>query len=258
MRKHILALLSAAVAACSIGTASAADLPRKAPPAVVPLGPAVNWSGFYIGAHVGAAWGTIESQLSGIEFVRDGGIQGLTFPVSSHTVNGFLGGGQIGWNFQSGVWVIGIEAQGSWADIDGKTPCVLVLTCRTDIDWVVTLAGRLGFTADKALIYVKGGVAWAKSEYSAAFDIGVGPVLSVSAEDTRTGLMLGAGVEYQFLPNWSAKIEYNYIDFRDEDLRFPLAIRGETRLAFDANIEQKLHLIKFGLNYRWGWGGWTN
>jgi len=232
------------------GAAQAADMPLKAPPRFAPE--AFSWSGFYVGVHGGAAWGTVESSLSQIDVTYGG--QSLSIPlgipISSHTVNGFLGGGQAGWNWQSGVVVWGVEGQFSFSDIDGTAPCVIILSCSSKVNWVATVAGRFGLAIDRALWYVKGGVAWADSDYT--LSIGSTELLKIS--DTRFGVMAGAGVEYAFAPNWSAKIEYNYMDFGNESYGFPIAsgFVNDRRLTISGttDIDQKLHLIKAGINYR--------
>jgi outer membrane immunogenic protein len=258
MRRHIAAALLSGSLLSLASAASAADIPvRKALP---PPPPVFSWSGLYIGVHIGSAWSTVESNLTAIDIVPPviGPIPGLNIPVSSHNINGFLGGVQAGYNWQLwGSGLFGIETQWSWSNIDGTTPCIVVFACTTETKWVGTLAARLGFTVDRALIYVKGGVAWAKSDYSIALNL---PGFSVSSavSDTRVGGMWGAGVEYAFAPNWSAKIEYNYIDFRNESYIFPFNFDVGIPVTVNAHadIEQKLHLIKFGINYRLGdWFG---
>jgi outer membrane immunogenic protein len=242
----MLSLIAASAGVVLAGVSQAADLPRKAPVAVAAAAP-FSWTGFYVGGHFGAAWGTVEAEVPLHSFV---------LPVSSHTVNGFLGGAQVGVNWQVNSWlVLGAEGTFSWADIEGSSPCLVVVKCATQINWIASAAGRVGYTYDRTMLFAKAGVAWADTDYSAT----VGP-FSVAASDTRTGLLIGAGVEHAFLSNWSAKIEYNYIDFDTESLGFTAGGSGGCdnecfgRKSISADIAQKLHLIKFGLNYRFGAG----
>jgi outer membrane immunogenic protein len=252
MRNRALLWITAATALVFGGAAQAADMPLKAPRVAAPA--PFSWTGFYVGAHVGGAWGTVESELP----IYDD----FVFPISSHTINGFVAGGQAGVNWQVNSWlVLGVEGQFSWTDMKGSTPCVLILKCTTEVNWISTVAGRIGYTFDRTMLYVKGGVAWADSDYSAS----LGP-FAISASDTRTGVMVGAGIEYAFLPNWSAKLEYNYIDFDTDTLGFPLNGGGcgsdlksvSSRFcgpsSLDVDVTQKIHLIKFGVNYRFNWG----
>jgi outer membrane immunogenic protein len=246
----------AAIGLMSMSAAQAADMPLKAPPRVAAPAP-FSWSGFYIGAHVGGAWGTVESEIP----FDNGGV----FPVSSHTINGFVAGGQVGWNWQVNPWLVfGVEGQFSWTDLKGSTPCIVVFKCTTEVNWVGTLAGRVGYTFDRTMLYVKAGVAWADSDY--LIDLSLFPgVFSATASETRTGLMLGAGVEYAFLPNWSAKLEYNYMDFDTDNLGFAAnlnigrcneesSVAQVCRGTVNADVTQKIHLVKFGVNYRFNWG----
>ena len=273
MRKFLFA--SSAIAALMIAApATAADMPVKYRPPPPPV-PVFTWTGFYVGAHLGGAWGTTKSTLNSVSVdfncpvvetvelalvllcPRDRTLSGFSIPISQTQTNGFLGGVQGGYNWQLAPWaVIGVEAQFSWTDLKGTSPCVLVLACSTEHDWITTLAGRFGVTYDRLLLYVKGGVAWSKVTYSASLSLGSPFDFTTSVSDTRFGPMFGAGLEYAFWGNWSAKIEYNYIDFRDEDYNFLVTIgdRRTVNLDFGATIHERVHLIKAGLNYRFDWG----
>jgi outer membrane immunogenic protein len=226
----------------------AADLPVKARPAPAPA-PVWSWTGFYIGAHVGGAWGTIESELTG--FGGPGpGPGGFGFPLASGTINGFLGGGQIGYNIQNGFVVFGIEADASWSNLKGTTPCIVILSCKREVDFLGTVTGRLGFTADRALIYVKGGGAWAHVEHG----VSVLGIAIANEDKTIWGWTVGAGVEYAITGNWSAKLEYNYMDFGKHDWDFvlpPLPFVGGN-LTANVDTRTHIHAVKFGINYRFG------
>jgi outer membrane immunogenic protein len=267
MRKFLFA--SSAIAALVMAApATAADMPVKARP-LPPPPPVFSWTGFYIGAHVGGAWGTTESSLKNVSatfcefgFCETDSIGGFVIPISQTQTNGFLGGVQGGYNWQVAPWlVLGVEAQFSWTDLQGTSPCVLILACNTNHDWITTLAGRVGFTYDRLMVYFKGGVAWSKADYSASLSLGnnLGQFgnFSTSVSDTRFGAMFGTGIEYAFWGNWSAKIEYNYIRFRNEDYTFPLSFAEgpfSLNLGFDTTIKEHIHLVKAGVNYRFDWG----
>ena len=169
MRRLALALLAGTSLLGLASVASAADLAiRKAPPPPPPP-PIWSWSGFYIGAHVGGAWSTVESHL--VDIGIDQVVIPIGIPLSSHNLNGFLGGVQAGFNWQVGVFVLGMEAQWSWTDQGGTAPCLIVFSCSTDTDWIGTFAGRIGVTVDRALLYLKGGFAWSENTYSADLSI---------------------------------------------------------------------------------------
>jgi outer membrane immunogenic protein len=248
MRSMARGLLVGASLLALAGAASAADLSRPTYKAAPPPPPAWSWTGFYIGAHVGAGWSTTEADITSISAGGLGAF-GAQFPLSSHNNNGFLGGGQVGFNWQAGWVVIGAEVDAAATDIKGHAPCLVVLSCSTKHDWLVTAAGRLGVTWDRTLVYVKGGAAWADSEYSANLALG-GLAFTANVNDTRVGALFGAGVEQGIAGGWSAKVEYNFIDFGTENYAVPLAVG--IPVTVNTDITEKLHIVKFGLNYRFG------
>jgi len=233
------------VALMAAGSANAADLPiYKAPPPVMVAPP--SWTACYIGAHVGAGWGTKQWEDNGGDDFSDN---------TSYGVNGFLGGGQIGCDYQFwGPVVVGIEGSYSGSDIKGSSHLPFeneesIFSSR--IRGIATVTGRVGFTADKALIYVKGGGAWARESHTLTEIPVTDEFLQVSQNlsSTRNGWLVGTGIEYLIAPNWSAKLEYNYMDFGSKTYFFD-------QLADDSvTNKQQLHSIKFGVNYRFGWWG---
>jgi outer membrane immunogenic protein len=184
--------------------AQAADAVR--PVYRAPIGAIYDWTGFYVGGHVGF--------------------------ISTDGDSGFLGGGQAGFNYQVGQWVFGVEGQMSATSI--KESAVFVMPgvigrAEGSLDWVSTLAGRAGFAFDQWLVYGKLGAAWAHGSASASVT-GPGVGTSISTSDTVSGWMLGLGTEYALRNNWSAKIEYNMMDFNPGTI----------------------HVVKAGMNYRFG------
>jgi outer membrane immunogenic protein len=261
MRRQIAAALLSGSLLGLASAASAADLPVKARPLPPPV-PVFSWTGFYVGAHLGGAWGTAEATATSATAceVLPGicpqvfAASGFSIPVAQIQTNGFLGGIQGGYNWQFNNWaVLGVEAQFSWTDLKGTSPCVLVFGCTAEHDWITTLALRWGVTYDRLLLYVKGGVAWSKATYSATLNLDGLASASTSVSDTRTGWMFGTGLEYAFWGNWSAKIEYNYIDFRSKDYDFPITV-DLFLINVGTSIHEKVHLIKAGINYRFDWG----
>jgi outer membrane immunogenic protein len=248
MHRLVIALFATSSLSTISQVANAADFPRKAPPPIVA---AWSWSGFYVGAHVGAGWGTKEQTIFSLidEPVEP------TFNDGTHTVNGILGGVQVGYNWQPvDRWVLGVEAQFSWADLEGKGSCGVfgLDNCRTRADWLGTAVVRLGWTAGRALIYVKGGGAWIHDSYEIDFVEPAAGTLN-TASQTRWGWMFGTGVEYALTANWSAKIEYNYLGFGTRTITLNNAA---ALLITDpiVPITQHIHLIKLGVNYRFAPG----
>jgi outer membrane immunogenic protein len=232
MRRGLFALAACAGVTMS-GAAFAADIQRpvyKAPPAGVVAVPTYDWTGFYIGGHVGYGWAD--------KSWRDGfGLAGVT-----HQADGFLGGFQGGANYQIGQFVLGVEGDWSWSGMTGGTTA-FASNFNTDIDWTATLTGRVGVAFDRLLVYGKGGAAWARDRFSTNFYTLPGSEVT----DTRLGWTVGAGLEYAFAPQWTAKLEYNYMDFGTRSVSF---LPGTS-----TDIDQQVHAVKFGINYKFGLPG---
>ncbi len=214
-----LAIAGVAAAALTWGaTAQAADIYTPAPEAVYAPVSVFSWTGFYAGLHVGYGWGDIDSDVSG-----------------SMDADGFLLGGQIGANYQfmNGV-VVGLEGDLSWTNIEGDTS-IGDLSIDHEVEWLGTVRARLGYAFDRFLPYVTGGVAFADAERSN----NVGD----SDDNTHFGYVLGAGVEYAFADNLSAKLEYQYLNFDEENYALGFGPGG-----VDADFD--LHTVRVGLNYR--------
>jgi outer membrane immunogenic protein len=226
MKKLILAT-TALVA--SAGIALAADLPARSapPPAPYIAAPAFSWTGFYIGVHGGYAWG--EGRVSAPS----------SADVLTGDIDGGFGGLQAGYNHQFGQFVLGLEVDGSYGDIGTSYAGLGANDGSSSIEWMGTARLRAGVAFDRALIYATGGFAWANNEIKAQTTQPLG--IDISQDKVHTGWALGAGVEYAFTNNISAKVEYLYMDF------------GKERYFADlGGVDFKSHLqtIKAGLNYR--------
>jgi outer membrane immunogenic protein len=258
--KH-LALTAIAVGLLAVGPAIAADMPLKAPiMAPVPW----SWTGFYIGGNVGAGWGNKwwdnNDPLDNAFFF---GFPGTGLGTTS--MDGFLGGGQVGFNWQNGLAVFGIETTWSWTDMKGHfaagLPGTLTITPTSKLDWIGTVVGRVGVSVDHAFLYVGAGAAWTKEEDGAAsFGPGFGGVfgsqnISYSASQTESGWTFLTGLEYAFSPNWSARLQYNFYDFENNSIKLlsgnpaTTAITGAT---LGVSTPLRIHAIAAGLNFRFG------
>jgi outer membrane immunogenic protein len=237
-----------------MASASAADMPVKARPMVA--APAFNWSGFYIGGHVGYGWGDVDVVSGPVAATALGGVAGTG--LTSYDVDGIIGGGQVGWNWQpvGSPFVFGIEGDISASGMDGSgtvAPVGILVAgtaMSTEVDFLATVTGRIGYAWNNWLWYVKGG--WAYIEQDHRFSTLAGVVGTVS--DSRSGWTIGTGAEWSLAnwgmgPNWSAKLEYNYLDFGDRDLTFTTA---PGVLIGVGNIDQQIHLVKLGVNFRFG------
>src|SRR5438105_2360238 len=215
MKKLLLASL-AGTAAVAAAAADGADIgPRpvyKAPPAAAPI-PIFSWTGCYIGGQLGGGWGHKDWQ----DVSSDGFFLG-GHEVIREDVSGFVGGGQIGCNYQlASNWMIGIEGEGLGAGIDGSVadPFRPSQTLRAKTDWIAAVTGRLGWTWDRFVFYGKGGGAWAGDKFHVDF-FGTPADASV----TRSGWTVGFGLEWAFAPNWTVFAEYDYYDFGHHDTFF--------------------------------------
>jgi outer membrane immunogenic protein len=236
-------LMSAAVAVgtiLGIGAASAADLaPRpytKAPPMAVAA--VYNWTGFYVGVNGGGGWGRTDWHFLVVD----------TF--ANHDTSGGMAGGQVGYNWQAGTWVFGVEADGDWANIRGSTLCPNpAFVCDSNTRDLASFRGRVGYAAGPVLFYGTGGAGYANTHYSALTPGGVsGPGSTGFFSSDRWGYAAGAGIEWGFAPSWSAKIEYMHYGF--DSVTTPAAVLGVNSTVLGLNIDT----VKAGVNYHFNWG----
>jgi outer membrane immunogenic protein len=233
MKKFLLGTVG--LVALSVAPAMAADLAArtysKAPAYVAAI---YDWSGFYIGANGGYATSRKNWNLAGF------GDEG------SHDADGGIAGGQIGYRWQTGTWVFGLEAQGDWADLRGSNASVIPafagITNRSRIDALGLFTGQVGYAWNNALLYVKGGAAVANDKYDYRFTGAAAPL--GTASETRWGASVGAGLEYGFSPNWSVGVEYDHAFLGRRDITFSPAVVE--------SIKQDVDLVTARINYRWG------
>ncbi len=235
MKKFLLGTV-ALVALGATVPALAADLGARAPYDKAPAyaAPIYNWTGFYIGGHVGGA------------FSSDNNFNGL---ATGNNSNGrFLGGLQVGADYQFAPnWVLGIEGQYSW--LSGNIGAIFPggFVYNNNQRGLGSVTGRFGYTWGPGLLYVKGGYAY--SDNNETVTLGGVPVAFAIDGNHRDGYTVGAGLEYMFAPSWSAKVEYQYYNFGSAASlpRPPLVPFG----SFTTDD----HTVKAGLNYRFNWGG---
>lgn len=221
---QLRALFLGLVACCILAPATAAaDLgePKRGRVSAepVPYQAPFTWTGFYVGTHLGYGWSDIDWQESAPSF------------NGSHDGSGWLAGGQVGYNWQAGRFVYGVEADLSSTSIDGGNGC-----CGHSVNWLGSVRGRAGITGsdNRTLFYVTAGAAWADIEYAS---IG-------SHSDTHFGWVAGAGIERALTPNLTARAEYLYYDF--DSTSAPAGSVGPG----PASLDPSLHTIRFGLNYK--------
>jgi len=248
-RLFITAMLSIAAASGAL----AADLPAPAPApqaaaAYVPaVGPVYNWGGIYAGINGGYGFGTSSwndpanpSAGSSTNFSTDGG----------------LIGGTIGANFQANAWVFGVEGDFDWQGLTGSSSsafCTSVLgaalvpaglSCKTESNWLGTLRGRVGYAADRLLFFATAGGALGNVETALS---------GLSSQSTTNfGWTAGAGVEVAFADNWTAKLEYLYVDLGTANCNQSASCGFDSAAPLAANDSVKFteNLVRVGVNYK--------
>ena len=215
----------AAVVCCRGRCPVAADLPPAAPPP--PRAPAVyvpapapfSWTGFYIGGNLGGGrnHGTIANSISH-----------YNWGVNNKTT--FVGGGQVGANYQLNSFVVGVEGDFDWfADNNnsgggtgiGRLTGYYTISGSSNGRWLTTVTGRLGYAFDRVLVYAKGGGAWVGSNNLTLLNVGTGATVAFGNSNTNTGWVVGGGLEYAFFNNWTAKVEYNYVGLNSFNFTVP-------------------------------------
>jgi outer membrane immunogenic protein len=211
-----------------------------------------DWSGFYVGLNAGGGsshecWDNVSVLgVPTIPSVREG----------CHNATGGLAGGQIGFRWQSGAWVFGVEGQGDWASLKGNNASVPValivgvplLTNRTKVDALGLFTGQVGYAWNNVLFYVKGGGAVTDNVYNGLIT-GTNAVVDASRE-TRWGGAVGAGIEFGFAPNWSVGIEYDHLFMGKRNLTFTTP--GTAVFTRIDRLSQDVDMGTVRVNYRWG------
>ena len=251
MKKFLLGTVGLVALGLAAGPASAADLAArpvytKAPPMMQAV---YDWSGFYIGINGGG--GTSHNCW---DLVTPPGVLGV-IPEGCHDSTGGTVGGQVGYRWQTGPIVFGVEAQGNWADFTGDNVSnVTGNRNRIKIDAFGLFTGQVGYSWNNLLWYVKGGAAVADDKYrgtvtttGARFD---------SASETRWGGVIGTGLEYGFAPNWSVALEYDHLFMGRRDIT---AISDGVLAGIPAgnvfrtdSIRQDIDMVTARTNYRFG------
>jgi len=254
MNKLLFAGIALAVVS---GPAFAADLPvRQAPLAYAPPPVVIyyNWTGCYLGLNGGYGWRqnhTIDAVISNGNTFTDAGTLG---------VSGGFGGGQVGCNYQAGAAVFGIETdfQGAGASKSfGPTtltvPGVLTVSGSDKLKWFGTLRGRVGYAADRVLLYVTGGLAYANNSFEFTGVHAGGNSFTFDNSTTKTGYVLGAGIEWAVAGSWTVKAEYQYLNFGSVGpFTVPVLTAGGAptgTFATTSSHKSDFQTIRIGFNY---------
>jgi outer membrane immunogenic protein len=247
MRESLLATVAislSSIASCAL----AADLPVKAPGVPVPV---FTWTSCFLGAHAGGGWAKkdITDPVAIVENALS--FETLTPGVTTANVSpsGAVIGGQFGCDYQFAPnWVGGVEGAVSGATMKGDTTVGLsdgttaLVTARTD--FLAGATGRVGYAVDRWLYYVRGGAAWAGDKYTITGNSFSG----FEALDTRPGWTAGAGIEWAFATNWSARLEYDYYGLGTRTILIDPTNLGHV------DVKQSAQTVKLGVNFHvWSW-----
>jgi len=246
--------LIASVALIALGTtaAGAADMAVKAPPP--PPVPVFSWTGFYVGANIGGAW------------AHNNWTDSLFLTNFNNGNNGrFIGGGQIGGNYQIGNFVIGGEWDFDWAGNNNGGNGVIIpalgntFLVTSNDRWITTVAARFGYAVNNWMFYGKAGGGWVGNNNWTVTNITTGASLSCGNFATNCGSnaggwLVGAGFEYAFTNNWTVKLEYDYLGLGSRTVNIPATapsvFAGDTFNSNNLNIQT----VKLGVNYLFNWG----
>ena len=290
MKKLLLTTAALGVLALPAMAADMAPAPvyRAPPPVLVPVW---NWTGFYVGGTAGGGWLNGNVSLGGSTFCNTTLLGCVAFEDSTALANalpsnlnskpsGFLGGGEIGYNWQYGRFVYGIETDISGASISGSSSfsssvqpagfplnAVNVSAVATEkLDYLGTLRARTGFLATPSLlVYATSGLAYGGVSSSTALaeqlsgpcpGCGPSPSVAASTSGTKAGWTVGGGLEWMFAPQWTVKGEYLYYDLGSTNYALPALVQTTSTGApfFGAsgatNAEFKGSVARIGVNYK--------
>jgi outer membrane immunogenic protein len=213
----------------------AADMPVKA----APFAPVVNWTGCYMGGNLGGGWKHVRANYDTGE------------PIMDHTFDGFVGGGQIGCDYQvDNKWVIGIQGMLDGSDVKGTVvdSTINVNPINVKANWFGTVAAELGYLINPSLkFYGKAGYGWLREKqiYNCSATGCLGFVASLPFSETRSGFDAGLGLTWMFQPNWDVFVEYDHMWLGTKTENFPSPI-------LQVNARERFDKILVGIDYRFG------
>jgi len=254
-RGKVVKLFLASVAlAALIGASPAAAADLGAPPPIVTapvMAPVFTWTRFYIGGNIGGAWAQHNWSDS---------LFGLNF--NNGTSNAFfIGGGQVGGNYQINNFVIGLEGTFDWAaNNNNNTNGIVVpalggnlIQVTANDKWIATLAARLGVVYDWVLFYAKGGGGWVGANSVTVTNLTTGASITGSTDNTASGWLVGVGFEWAFATNWTFKAEYDYLGLGNRTFVVPAGapfLVGDTFATSNRNVQ----MATVGINFLFGGG----
>src|SRR5271167_2834048 len=265
MKTFKLVAAAAVSAMLGIGVASAADLPMKAPPMVVPV---PTWTGCYIGANGGWGFGKDHDYLAPTVTAASQSFWNPAFNAGAapsffnYDTSGGVAGIQGGCNNQIGQFVLGAEADIDWANIRGSQAIATsgvpgfvpgAFSSGQNLNWLGTIRGRVGWApSNQWLLYATGGIAFGQVGYNLAFAFpGSNDFQAISLTNTEVGWTVGVGTEWAFTNSWSVKVEYLYVDLGNVNLVSVPAGRALNLVtSLTETFQNHYNIVRVGLNYK--------
>ena len=252
MRK--VAFVAGVLVLSGLGSVAFADGLRQRGLKDAPVACCFSWTGLYFGSHIGWGWGDVD--------LTENQRTPPVFPItlsSSHDVDGWLGGVQIGGMKQFGPWVVGVEVSLSGGNINGSGSTCLGFTaaqlgagssstCESNVNWMLTALSRLGFAHDRWLIYGTAGWAIAGLDHTLTL-VSAGTTLPFAQQDVADGLAIGAGVEWAVAKDFTVGLQYLHVNL---DARGDGFLSGLGGFSFTGRRDLDLNTITARLNYRFG------
>lgn len=236
------------------GVVCATTLAALTLPAVADGHGRFNWTGGYLGVHGGIGVGDVESTPTALSipglFVGPIPAGIASFFSSDFEMAGATYGGHLGYNFQTGNFVIGLEGSYSGSSINGDGPAGIgLIVADGEVDWMASISGRVGYAMDRSLVYVKAGVTWADIESA----VRLGGITVMNGEETHVGWNVGLGFEHAFTQNLTFRIEYAHIDLGSENhtLTYNGALgAAPVPISLNADVDMTVDTINIGVSYK--------
>lgn len=239
-------LLTATILALGAGSALAADLPAQVYSKAPAMMPVYNWTGFYVGGNAGGVWANPSYTNLANTSTFGGASVGSTFTQNG---SGFIGGGQIGYNWQVNQWVLGAEASFSGSNVKSTSTNFVDDLFQNQLRSLLLVTGRLGYASNNWLFYAKGGYAGANRTTSVS-DIGLlSPgVGSGSASAWHNGWTVGTGIEYGLTQNWILGLEYDYVNIGKNNYELDGTDGGGRSYLF--SVKSNYNIVTGRLSYK--------